>query len=209
MSHFCGIVFVDAKSTTEAVTEVASILNPYDENLAVEPYIYKTKEDLIKDIKNRAEESKKYIEENAETTDPFKADHLIHLQNDLILWNNFESDLTCLEYAKEHYTLDEEGNELTTLNPNSKWDWWVVGGRWQGCILHAGDYDTDCAPKEALTNIDTPFCFVDLDGVWHERATMGMFGFTYDEKITWETEFREYLKSVPDSTYLVLIDFHI
>ena len=26
------------------------------------------------------------------------------------------------------------GKRMTTYNPKSKWDWWVVGGRWNGAV---------------------------------------------------------------------------
>lgn len=28
-------------------------------------------------------------------------------------------------------------------NPNKKWDWWVVGGRWGGLLRHRGGFDAD------------------------------------------------------------------
>ena len=41
-------------------------------------------------------------------------------------------------------TLDENGNAVSTYNPNSKWDWYTVGGRWHNVI------DDNC---ETLGNI--------------------------------------------------------
>jgi hypothetical protein len=30
---------------------------------------------------------------------------------------------------------DEKGNSLSAYNPRSKWDWYAVGGRWEGILL--------------------------------------------------------------------------
>lgn len=37
------------------------------------------------------------------------------------------------ELEVEEY-FDEDG-EKTTYNPNSKWDWWSIGGRWLGMLM--------------------------------------------------------------------------
>ena len=45
------------------------------------------------------------------------------------------------EYGKPDPTCEEcggTGREVTTSNPEGYWDWWVIGGRWTGCI---SDYD--------------------------------------------------------------------
>ena len=42
----------------------------------------------------------------------------------------------------EGNNLDEEGNSLSTWNKNSFWDWFVIGGRWDGILtdnLQKGD----------------------------------------------------------------------
>lgn len=33
----------------------------------------------------------------------------------------------------------KNGNELSTYNPNSKWDWYSVGGRWRNSLLTKED----------------------------------------------------------------------
>ena len=42
--------------------EIDLLLAPYDENIEVEPYIYKTKEQIIKDFRERVEDVKKDME---------------------------------------------------------------------------------------------------------------------------------------------------
>lgn len=49
------------------------------------------------------------------------------------------------------------------------------------------------------------------DGKWYERAEMGWFGSTRNDKEPkdWEQEFRKLLMSVDDETLLTLVDCHI
>ncbi len=41
------------------------------------------------------------------------------------------------------------GKYMTTYNPKSKWDWWVIGGRWQGML--DSDYDPIKDPRNYET----------------------------------------------------------
>jgi len=51
----------------------------------------------------------------------------------------FKLDFTYREFVSwyhgEEAQLDSEGNLLTTYNPNSKWDWFAIGGRWKNLLL--------------------------------------------------------------------------
>lgn len=49
-------------------------------------------------------------------------------------WDGHEDmpDDEAYEYLASDYETDEDGNLLTTYNPNSKWDWYQIGGRWGG-----------------------------------------------------------------------------
>lgn len=57
-----------------------------------------------------------------------------------------------------------------------------------------------------------PFAYVDTDGEWHERATMGWFGITYDQKEErgeWIRKFNAMVASIPDEYYFTAVDCHI
>ena len=116
MSHFCVAVIVD-EPTEEAVGQV---LAPYDENKEVEPYLNKTKAEIIEDGKNY----KARILKNIEEDENYKVTEYSQKYLDC------ETDEDFYNLEKEDYGLfDEEGNSLTTYNPNSKWDWWTLWGR--------------------------------------------------------------------------------
>lgn len=195
MSHFCGIIFGHEN-------DLDSVLAPFDENVQVDEYIDMTAEQALEWAEQRAADIK---ERCLKGNNP-------SAEETLKKYNNFESEKDLKDYIKYYWeTLDEEGNVLSTYNPNSKWDWWVIGGRWSNWLLHQGEYLENIATVQECTQIDTPFCFIDLDGNWHESAKMGWWGMTSDDKDedVWENEFREYLSSVPKDTVLTVIDFHI
>ena len=197
MSHFCGIVFGHENNLDE-------VLAPFDENEQVDEYVYMTADKALEWAKQRAADLKERCSD-PENPNSYKSETLQE-------YNNLESEEDLKNYIQNYWeTLDDEGNVLSTYNPNSKWDWWVIGGRWSNELLHKGENLEDQAPIQECTQIDTPFCFIDLDGNWCESAKMGWWGMTSDEKEedVWENEFREYLNSVPEDTVLTVIDFHI
>ena len=117
MSHYLVGVIVDK------VSDIDRLLAPYDENLEVEAHISRTKEEMIQQGRHTKEQIQKKAEEDEE------------YRNNISNWSqaylNAETDeeLYALEQDFSH-EYDEEGNELTTYNPNSKWDWYCIGGRW-------------------------------------------------------------------------------
>lgn len=120
MSHYTVMVI-----TSDGDYETA--LEPFDENLVVEPYIYKTKEEIIEQIKQM---KKRYDEEIAKGgTDTWFEEHYGNVN-----WNDDESIYSAYRKLEEDVDFDENGNELSTYNPNSKWDWYSLGGRWTGTL---------------------------------------------------------------------------
>lgn len=107
-----------------------SVLAPYDEELRVEPYIEKTKAEIIVEMKNFVK-----INKGAEW---LKENNLLDKNGNLdeeALYQYYRKD----EEETGYVEFDEEGNQLTTYNPDSKWDWYQVGGRWDGAIMHLKD----------------------------------------------------------------------
>ena len=79
--------------------KVGDLLAPYDENTKVEPYLQFTKQMAIKYARKHYKDCK-----------------------DL-------SDEKCWKIMADGRRTDPDGNLYSTYNPNSKWDWWEVGGR--------------------------------------------------------------------------------
>ena len=143
------------------------------------------------------------------------------------------------------YRLDENGvwAVYSTYNPDSKWDWYAVGGRWSKSIktkdgefvdmCKFGEIDFEPYPEDAYVdgtdfwgnpckelkdgfewhydNKDNfPFCLV-IDGVWYERAEMGWWALTSNEKDPqdWNKEVNNLLESLPVDSEVYNVDFHI
>ena len=115
MSHYLvGVIVND-------ISEVDDILAPYNEGIEVEPYICKTKEQLIDDAKKNKARIEKRIKEDKD----YKVSEWDRKYLDV------ESDEEFYAIATyEDIEYDKNGNELSTYNPKSKWDWYSIGGRW-------------------------------------------------------------------------------
>lgn len=140
MSHFSVMVIAKCEDMIE------DLLAPYDENIEVEPYIYRTKEKMIQDAKTRAKRIKEALEKEPEKK--------------LSQWDQVYLDAKTDEdfYNAEKDTdglYDEDGNELTTYNPKSKWDWYSIGGRWGGGFkTKDGEMVDYCKVKDLDTSPD-------------------------------------------------------
>lgn len=145
MSHYAVAVITDDQ------TSVDELLAPYDENLEVAPYIYRTKKQIIEDARKRIADLRKSMKDYADNPEKYLKDYNVYwleggtetYVNPPKLSQYAKVKLSCEKmsdeelyqqctYKDEDY--DNEGNELSTYNPNSKWDWYVVGGRWSNRI---------------------------------------------------------------------------
>ncbi|MBQ3502643.1 MAG: hypothetical protein IJA72_03160 [Clostridia bacterium] len=143
MSHFSVAVIHKADQ------DIEELLAPYDENLEVEPYIGRTVQEMINDAKKRVEHAKEILAKNEDMDE-----ESYHVYNDITRARN-ANDLYWAErrYTKYFYgehEYDEIGHELTTYNPDSKWDWWVIGGRFCDMLDVGGGYRSDSAPIKAI-----------------------------------------------------------
>lgn len=119
MSHFSlGVISANTDNLT-----IDSLMERYSENREVDFFIYKTKEDIIEEMK----ENQEYLRKNNYTEN-----RLLKCTTDEELFN----------YYKKFYgsKFDNNGNELTTHNPESRWDWYTIGGRGDILINKKGEY---------------------------------------------------------------------
>lgn len=113
MSHFSVGVICKSPSAVDR------LLAPYDENIEVEQYVSRTKAEIIEEGK---ECQRRLLADGKDehTSDEWALKYL-NAETDEDFYN-------AERYADSEY--DEDGNELTTYNPKSKWDWYSIGGRW-------------------------------------------------------------------------------
>lgn len=95
------------------------------------------------------------------------------------------------------------GTETTTYNPDSKWDWHVIGGRW-------GDWlSANVLPASSIPADELPCALVNSDGQWHQKAQSLWFGMTKDEMdpAEWDKLARGLIEAHGDQT-AVVVDCH-
>lgn len=221
MSHFCVYVFHDKD------TSIDTLLAPYDENLVVEPYVEYNKEEAIAKVRKEIEDYKngpyaEYIKNPEEYEKKYKCTkkYIEFLKNEFPKKINWTDD-QCYDDIKEDYDsdmIDKDGNLLSKYNPKSKWDWYVVGGRWNGGIPMKTNMKleikscNECKVSQIdMDKIDTPYAYVDTNGNWNERGEMGWFGISTNDKDkdSWDDEFKKFINNQKKSTIVTLVDCHI
>jgi hypothetical protein len=253
MSHSTVLVVVPAAAVEKAGgpdnidDALAEVLEPFDENKDTEQYIRKTKAELIADRRRYYERVRdqgiyaEYLEDpEAYRKRCVERDNLAHFKHvSEVLPDIFANKLTDDAWLYEDATewdkddLDSEGNLLSTYNPKSKWDWYAVGGRWDGCVMnwteeieHPEEKVTERYTREAWTEkkggvnhlqkkdlekFSGTFAFLDAAGQWHERGRMGWFGMVSDEQDPneWDAQLKQLVEDVADEDWLVVVDVHI
>lgn len=114
--------------------------------------IDRTKEEIIQEMKSKRTADfflNRNIKDNHDT--------------DAIMYSECKTDEDYFNFYKECHSpyseFDDEGNEISTNNPNATWDWYCIGGRWSGCLLHTKDGNN--VDRGYISNID--FDFIDDD----------------------------------------------
>ena len=213
MSHFVGLCFGENWEND---------IEKFDEGLQVEGYIAYTKEDAIqKAIARQAEKydwAVKTLDKDGISTQTY--DYC----TDLVKKGPTLTPQEAWEIVKKWgYEMDENDNLISHYNPDSRWDWYSIGGRWSGFLpLKELDSEGDhLTTNEALVGeIDweyllnekfPPFCFVTEDGEWIEKGEMGWWGMSFNEQPEddWATQFKDYLSTLDSNCLVTVIDFHI
>lgn len=219
MSHFVMYVF----HNDEYENELERLLAPYDENLPCAPYIKYTREQAIEEVRKEIEDYKnttyaKYLNDPMAYKERCKdnQNHIDYLEKEFpkrLQWTDEE----CYEEKKswfEDNMIDEEGNLLSTYNPNSKWDWYdEEGGRWKDYLVNKEGVNVN---EGKVSNIDfdktpVPFGYIDTIGRWFEKGDMGWWGIVTNEKDKdeWEEKYRNYISTLNPETIVTVVDCHI
>ena len=197
-------------------------LEQYAEDLEVEAYVEQTKEEAIAEVQRN--QRKRYLEAvKALQIDNLNSQSMEFYQKIVDQGPSISKEEAWKEVLSWGNELDEDENLLSTYNPNSKWDWYCVGGRWNGFLVlkERKEDGSIIEVNEAYFNeIDwdymkewnrIPFCFVDEDGEWYEKGEMGWFAMVTNEmeKDIWRATFEEYISTVKDDCLVTVVDFHI
>lgn len=183
MSHY-SVLVITKPNDTDIEKNVAELLAPYNENIDVAPYVNKTKEALMHelDTEYRARLHRE-IEYDGYALVCGPHNRHVRIKDDthvdLLIDQALNGDRGKYELFAYDWAggcgFDADGNLLTNQNPNSKWDWWQIGGRW-----------SDDATNDTAKVIDLPegfetFAVVTPDGVWHAEGDVGWFACVSNE----------------------------
>lgn len=190
-------------------------LAPYSENLEVPEYLV---EEVSEHDKQRMLD---YYNENREKP---------YTDFDNCYADNGE------DWNGNSYRKNEDGVwcEYSTYNPNSKWDWYLLGGRWSGRHFKLkpgvksgvlgepswtnptnrgydaalkGDIDFTATAKEQFA----PYAMV-KDSQWYAKGKMGWWGVTtetYFSDEEWINKVWEMVMALPDDALISFYDCHI
>ena len=153
--HFSVAVLVKSEEN------VHDLLAPFDENMNVEPYIARTKSELIQESKNQKASIEKRIKEikDYEVQDWEKP--FLDAKTDEEFYDAITEDY-------EQY--DEEGNLLYAYNPEGRWDWYEIGGRWTDCLPLKDGETADYAPLKDINFDGSDEAYYGQLNYWHNHV---------------------------------------
>ena len=117
------------------------------------------------------------------------------------------SDGKCWEaMAEDAEETDSDGNIYSIYNPDARWDWWEIGGRWPG-LLKVGNERVSSARVRDIDFDSAPFAtFAVLtpDGEWEEQSEIGGLD------PNWDKSYRErFIDTAHPDMILTIVDCHI
>lgn len=124
--------------------------------------------------------------------------------------------MTESEWTGRPVAVDEDGlYEMTTYNPDSKWDWYEVGGRWAGHLKLKGGVNGGVNQAKA-GDIDweatrMPYAMV-AEGAWKAPGRMGWWGMSSEseeELAEWNVWARGFCQGLGANVPVTVVDCHI
>lgn len=215
MSHFLVTVFHSPNGRN-----VEDLLAPYDESIEMPRYIRYTKAQAIENQRQdyinylNSPLYKKYLSDPEKYKSECRNDAHIKYLESFPEKLKYTDEQLYEEYAKfwEEDCIDEEGNLWSTYNPNSKWDWYSIGGRWNGVLkTKDGKNTNEALISEVDWDKSIPFAYITPKGLWKEKGEMLWFGMTANEisQEEWNKQFLSFVDSLPKNTIATIVDCHI
>ena len=233
MSHFITAVILPKDTKTEDIEGcIGKLLAPYDENLEVPEH--DTDCYCVGSVARQA--ARDAANEQAGSLEDLRTSYHAMPDDQRPEWREHIAEYIRAEQAvlhthpKEHDPLPDcadckgTGKYKTTNNPRSKWDWWRVGGRWDGKICnnpqqsqngfnfgekHESVVNNMVLARNLPEDFD-PFAVVTPDGMWHECGEMGWWGCVSKERSeeSWVVQVKKIFADHAEH-FIVACDLHI
>jgi hypothetical protein len=186
MSHFVVLVTLP-KGTRNIPLAVMSALEPYDENKKVELFMSETADDIKKKRTDDITDLKERLANKKIKDETWAKKRIEELEN-----------MTDQEFYEDYVDgslRDENGNIMSSHNPEGRWDWWVIGGRW-GEFLDLKNGKTADFAKVKDVRFEPTEDEIEKTGERYERLkkadSMKKQGIELDEDIEIEYLFSEF-----------------
>lgn len=154
MSHYTVAVFSNGDNDLE------TMLAPFNEGLNIPHYI--SKAEIIAKVRAEIESYRKrtyakYLENPEEYIAKCKNDdHVKYITEEFPQRLNWTDD-ECYNYGARYYDPKDtrpDGSVFSTYNPNAKWDWYEIGGRFSDIIpLKGGGF----ADEAEMSDVDIDY----------------------------------------------------
>lgn len=235
MSHFTVLCIFPTKPDN-LESAVGEALSSYDENVEVPRYrdacwcVGLAAEQHVRETYTNSAYEKARAKFKAPKYDEEKCGALFAPKHVQRAWHDFvepiEKKSEALRkkhklYKKPDPTCEDckgTGRVWSTRNPQSKWDWYVIGGRWDGKLNSKNEaplssmIDEISNKKDESGKVDNFTFALCIDGDWYEAGKMLMFASVSGEDYDFGKKYiklcKSYLKTNPDA-YCALVDCHI
>jgi DNA-binding transcriptional MerR regulator len=208
MTHFTVGIIIPACVTPDKIEHFAAeAMAPYDESLTVAPYVSYSLAKARIELKADITRLERIIEQRTSGYNLEKCRESLEQLRETSPEDKYR------DYVAHHERFNAKGQPTSTYNPNSKWDWYVIGGRWDGWINDRDSSqeavaDNIASTSEAVQRNRIPHALLTPDGEWHEHGQMGWWGVMLTENEGWDADARAILAGYPDHNVLIL-DAHI
>lgn len=207
MTHFTVGLIVPEDELPRLQDFTARQMDPYCEHDEVESYVCYSVEKAAAEIERDIVRLERIIERNDPEYNAEKCRELLAKLRRTMPEERYR------EYTQYHEHFNARGEPISTYNPDSKWDWYVIGGRWDGWINGkdtSGERvdDNTATTEQAIERNAIPHAIVTPDGRWHEQGKMGWFAVLITENEDWDAQAKQILASFPGYQILIL-DAHI
>jgi hypothetical protein len=206
MTHFTvGIIVSQGEPDVEGF--IARQMEPYYEHTEAEPYVCYSLEQAAQDIASTIHRLELIVSRKEPHYDIAKC------RENLEQLRRMTPEQKYAERIRHHEHFNDRGEPISTYNPDSKWDWYVIGGRWDGWINDketGGESVTDntATTDQAIARDKIPHAIITPDGEWHENGQMGWWAILLTENENWDPDARAILARYTGHR-LVIVDAHI
>lgn len=236
MSHFTvniiipKNIFENGNGTVKAFIDAQ--MEGFDEQKETPRYQQYTKVELIDKGKKEIADYKKgryaeYKKDPKKYAKDCNKNHLEYISKEFpkkLKWDNEQIYADQIKYY-EPEDIGKDGEVYANFNPNGKWDWYKIGGRWAGWLTNKEkELETDngfnfgtpenindnaCTTKEAIEKGFIPFAILTPEKEWIERGQMGWWAFVSNSKDDekWDYEAKGIYQKF-ENDYIVCVDAH-